>query len=123
MFTKVVDSISSFVYKCLVSKFETQACQENARTSLVRLANQRHPAVTGAGEERLAVEANRNQVRSLAIEATGDFFYRKITPRIRLAGRWLEQAGFKPGHRVEVRCEQPGSMSLRFLEQPTEAAL
>jgi hypothetical protein len=66
---------------------------------------------------------SKRRVRSLKIEATGDFFYRKITPRIRLAGHWLEQAGFKPGHRVEVRCEQPGSMSLRFLEQPKEAAL
>jgi hypothetical protein len=100
-----------------------QTCQENARTSLVRLANQRHPAVTGAGNERLAVKADRNQVRSLAIEATGDFFYRKITPRIRLGGQWLQQAGFKPGHRVEVRIEQPGSLSLRFVEQPQEAAL
>lgn len=123
MFTKVVDSISSFVYKCLVSKFETQACQENARTSLARLASQRHPARTGAGNERLAVKAYRNQVRSLKIEATGDFFYRKITPRIRLAGQWLEQAGFKPGHRVEIRCDQPGILSLRLMEQPEGVAL
>ena len=36
--------------------------------------------------------------RTLKIEATGDFAARKITPKIRLAGRWLEQAGFKPGH-------------------------
>ena len=113
----------SFVYKSLVSRFETRSRQTSARTSLVRLANQRHPAVTGAGNERLAVNASRKQVRSLKIEATGDFFYRKITPRIRLTGRWLEQAGFKPGHRVEVRIEQPGNLSLRFFEQPTEAAL
>ena len=109
--------------KRTVLLFKTESCQQDARTSLVRLANQRHPAVTGAGIERLAVKADRNQVRSLAIEATGDFFYRKITPRIRLAGRWLEQAGFKPGHRVEVRIEQAGSLSLRFLEQPEEAGL
>ena len=31
----------------------------------------------------------RMNTRSLRIEATGDFFYRKITPRIRLAGQWL----------------------------------
>ena len=123
LFTKVVDSMLSFVYKSLVSRFETRSCQKSARTSLVRLANQRHPAVTGAGKERLAVKTDRNQVRSLAIEATGDFFYRKMTPKIRLAGRWLEQAGFKPGHRVEVRIEQPGSLSLRFLEQAKEVAL
>ncbi len=32
--------------------------EKSARTSLVRLANQRHPAVTGAGKERLAVKDN-----------------------------------------------------------------
>jgi hypothetical protein len=29
----------------------------------------------------------------------------------------LEQAGFKPGHRVQVLIEQPGSLTLRFVEQ------
>jgi len=63
------------------------------------------------------------QVRSLAIEATGDFYRRKITPKIRLTGQWLERAGFKPGHRVEVRFDQPGNLTLRFLEQVKEAEL
>jgi hypothetical protein len=58
------------------------------------------------------------QSRFLKIEATGDYFYRKITPKIRLAGQWLEQAGFKPGHRVEVRLDQPGTLTLRFVDQP-----
>jgi hypothetical protein len=123
LFTKVVDRMYSFVYTSLVSRFEMRSCQKSARTSLVRLADQGHPGRTGAGNERLAMKAEIRQVRSLKIESAGDFFFRKITPRIRLAGRWLEQAGFKPGHRVEVRCEQPGSLSLRFLEQPEEAAL
>ncbi len=123
MFTKVVDRMLSFVYTSIISRFEMQSCWKNARTSPARLANQRHPADTGAGNERLAVKVDNNQVRSLAIEATGDFFYRKVTPRIRLAGKWLEQAGFKPGHRVEVRIEQPGSLSLRLMEQPQEATL
>jgi hypothetical protein len=61
--------------------------------------------------------------RSLKIENTGDFAYGKIIPRIRIAGQWLERAGFKPGHRVEVSFEQPGNLTLRFLEQPKEAAL
>jgi hypothetical protein len=55
--------------------------------------------------------------RFLKIESTGDFFRRKITPRIRLNGKWLEQAGFKPGHRVEISFEQPGLMTVRFVEQ------
>ena len=63
------------------------------------------------------------KTRNLKVEATGDSWAGKIKPRIRLNGQWLERAGFKPGHRVEIRCEQPGSLSLRFLEQPAEAAL
>ncbi len=59
--------------------------------------------------------------RNLKIEATGDFAARKITPKIRLAGRWLERAGFKPGHRVEVRLDEPGKLTLCFSEQPGEA--
>ena len=57
------------------------------------------------------------QFRSLKIEATGDFYRGKIKPGIRLAGKWLEQAGFKPGHRVEVHLNEPGTMTLRFMEQ------
>jgi hypothetical protein len=30
----------------------------------------------------------------------------------------LERAGFKPGHRVEVRCDQLGTLTLHFMEQP-----
>jgi hypothetical protein len=97
--------------KSPVSIVETECCQKDARTSLARLASQRHPAVTGAGSERLAMKEDWNQVRSLKIEATG------------LVGNWLAQAGFKPGGRVEVRCDQPGTLSLRSLEQPEEAAL
>jgi hypothetical protein len=56
-------------------------------------------------------------IRTLRIERTGDFFYGKITPKIRLTGQWLEQAGFKPGHRVEVRLDQPGKVTLTFMDQ------
>ena len=43
--------------------------------------------------------------RSLAVEASGDFFYRRVRPKIRLSGRWLERAGFRPGSRVTVTVE------------------
>src|ERR1041385_6319755 len=60
--------------------------------------------------------------RTLAIERTGDFFRDnqrgRVTARIRLVGQWLERAGFKPGHRVEVIVEQPGTLTLRFPPQP-----
>jgi len=36
------------------------------------------------------------KTRTLAIERTGDFFRGKVTPKIRVAGQWLERAGFKP---------------------------
>lgn len=60
---------------------------------------------------------NKMSTRSLQIERTGDFWRRDIKPKIRLAGKWLERAGFKPGHRVEVQISQPGTLTLRFLEQ------
>src|SRR5688572_9940570 len=58
---KCLTGLWTFVYKCPVSIFETWSCQQSARTSLARLANQRHPAVTGAGKERLAVNASLQQ--------------------------------------------------------------
>jgi hypothetical protein len=57
------------------------------------------------------------KTRTLKIEAIGDFAYRKIKPRIRLSGHWLENAGFKPGHRVEISSVKPGELSLQFREE------
>ena len=59
--------------------------------------------------------------RNLKIEAAGDFWRKKVSPKIRLSGQWLEQAGFKPGHRVTVEISQPGTITLRFLDQSTGA--
>lgn len=81
------------------------------------------PVRAGASQRESEMKAAQIQVRSLAIEKTGDFFHGKIVPRIRIAGQWLEQAGFKPGHRVEVSFDQPGNLTLRFLEQAEEVAL
>ena len=61
--------------------------------------------------------------RSIKIEAIGDFRVGKIKPRIRLLGHWLERAGFKPGHRVAVRWDQPGTLTLCFVEQPQDSVL
>jgi hypothetical protein len=55
--------------------------------------------------------------RSLKIEAVGDFAYRKIKPRIRLSGHWLERAGFKPEHRAEIHVSRAGELTLQFKEQ------
>jgi hypothetical protein len=53
--------------------------------------------------------------RTLKIETVGDYWRGRVSPKIRLSGRWLDQAGFKPGNRVEVRINQPGILMLRFL--------
>lgn len=81
------------------------------------------PVLAGASQIESEMKLDSVQVRSLAIEATGDFFHKKLTPKIRLTGRWLERAGFLPGHRVEVSFEQPGTLTLRFVQQGREAAL
>jgi hypothetical protein len=57
--------------------------------------------------------------RTLKIEAEGE--YGKIKPKIRLCGKWLEQAGFKPGSLVNVKCIAEGVMELRC-ENPTSLA-
>ncbi len=59
--------------------------------------------------------------RTLKIEATGDFWRGKVIPKVRLTGQWLERAGFKPGHRVEVTLEQTGELRLRFIEAKAAA--
>src|SRR6266536_5988989 len=43
-------------------------------------------------------------VRTLKIEADGDAWKGVLKPKIRLMGRWLERAGFRPGSRVRVTC-------------------
>ena len=55
----------------------------------------------------------RTLVRMLKIEEDGDSWKGLIRPKIRLMGRWLERAGFKPGHRVHVTCVAPGVIELR----------
>ena len=60
--------------------------------------------------------------RSLKIEATGDFYKRRVIPKIRLSGKWLEAAGFKPGHRVELDFMGLGLVTLRFVETKQEVA-
>lgn len=51
--------------------------------------------------------------RTLKIEADGNRWKAIAKPKIRLIGRWLERAGFKPGHRVQVKCVSLGVIELR----------
>ena len=52
-------------------------------------------------------------VRTLKIESDGDAWKGVLKPKIRLMGRWLEQAGFKPGSHVQVISVAPGVIELR----------
>ncbi len=61
----------------------------------------------------MALESQAATVRTLKIETVGDFWRGLIKPKIRLTGRWLEQAGFKPGSHVQVISVAPGVIELR----------
>jgi len=60
-------------------------------------------------------------VRRLKIEEHGDGWRGLLKPKIRLIGRWLEKAGFKPGSHVHVVCVAPGVLELRSADAPTPA--
>ena len=120
-------------------------CVTNIQVSNETLLSSERMAGTAAGESELTnslpvragasrTESEMNakpfqvgnpdrRARSLKVEAIGDFARGKVTPRIRIAGQWLEKAGFKPGHRVQILVEQPGSLTLRFQEQEKGGAL
>jgi hypothetical protein len=51
--------------------------------------------------------------RLLKIEEEGDPWKGRAKPKIRLQGKWLERAGFRPGHRVSVSCIADGVIELR----------
>lgn len=56
---------------------------------------------------------HKKTVRTLKIEAVGEFWLGLIKPKIRLTGYWLERAGFEPGTHVQVTCIAPGIIELR----------
>jgi len=58
-------------------------------------------------------------VRRLKIEEHGDAWKGLLKPKIRLMGRWLEKAGFKPGSHVHIVCVSPGILQLRSTDAPT----
>ena len=56
-------------------------------------------------------------IRKLKIEASGDFFARRIFPAIRLKGNWLKTAGFNPGAYISATPISPGVLELRVVSQ------
>jgi hypothetical protein len=53
------------------------------------------------------------KTRRLKIEEEGDPWKGRVRPKIRLVGCWLEQAGFKHGNHVSVKCVAAGVIELR----------
>ncbi len=70
-------------------------------------------------DHRRAVLALR-RVRTLKIEADGDFWKDFTKPKIRLVGRWLERAGFSSGSYVHVSYIAPRDIKLRCSVAVTE---
>lgn len=58
-------------------------------------------------------EPTEQPIRRIKVEAQGDRSWKRIKPKIRLMGKWLERAGFAPGTHVEIRPLSTGRMELR----------
>ena len=65
---------------------------------------------------------NESRVRRLKIEEHGDSWNGLLKPKIRLMGRWLEKAGFKPGSHVHITCIAPGVLQLRSTDLENQSA-
>lgn len=92
----------------------------NDKSLIVQAAAQAQKAVDfilGNSPLENDVETAGAKARTLKIEAVGDFAGHQVKPRIRLGGQWLEKAGFKPGHRVEISSSKSGELSLQFREE------
>ena len=58
---------------------------------------------------------NPMNTRTIKVETTGDFFSRKVKPAIRLKGRWLERAGFRPDSHAQITLRETGVLEIRAL--------
>lgn len=64
------------------------------------------------------MQTNEKTVRRLKIEEHGEGWQGLLKPKIRLMGRWLERAGFKPGSYVHIAFVAPGVLELRSTDVP-----
>ncbi len=55
------------------------------------------------------------QTRTLKVEKTGDYFYAKVKPAIRLKGNWLARAGFPPNSRARIEILANGVLQITNL--------
>ena len=56
--------------------------------------------------------------RTIKVEKTGDYFYAKVKPAIRLKGRWLEQAGFSPNSHARITVLADGVLQIQAITSP-----
>ena len=56
--------------------------------------------------------------RTIKVEKTGDYFYAKVKPAIRLKGNWLERAGFPPDSRARIEILANGVLQITNLALP-----
>ena len=59
----------------------------------------------------------KSNCRILKVEEIGDFWRGDTIPRIRLKGKWLDNAGFPPNTRVEVNNTQHGVLLISIVEE------
>ena len=65
-----------------------------------------------------STQLSPNRTRALKIEERGDFFSGKTVPMVRLRGKWLQAAGFRPGQRLTVKMVSPGVIEMRVCGEP-----
>ena len=54
--------------------------------------------------------------RKLTVQDTGDYFRKEVKPQVKLQGKWLLNAGLKPGHQVHITNPQPGVLIVKRLD-------
>jgi hypothetical protein len=52
----------------------------------------------------------------LKVQDVGDYYQKKVKPKIKLEGAWLLDAGLEPDRHVEVTNPVPGVLILRSME-------
>jgi hypothetical protein len=108
------------VYRSLLGVKFTITTEADRQTSTVDLYRHCERRIVPICEPPKQTEY-RPAVRTLQIEKDGDFWRKRIKPKIRIMGKWLERAGFQPGTRVQVTCLAPGVIELRSSSASTGA--
>lgn len=54
--------------------------------------------------------------RKLKVQDVGDYYQKEVKPQIRLQGKWLLNAGLKPGQQVHITNPQPGVLIVKCLD-------